>query len=247
MSMVLTKAIRLVDMVAEGIDTLSEISTKSDMSKSTTHRILTTLVKHQYLSFEGRKYALGNRLFELGAIRRRRFDFVETLRPILSQYALDTGDTIHLAILDGQDILLVDRVFGNRQLRINSYPGLRAPAYSAAVGKVLIGHAPRDNWSGFLRDVPADYPRTEEKLLRDFSLARQTNVGFDMDECNIGTSGVASSFFLNSSTRIACSINGATVYFADGRLEALSDTVKRMAAELRQRLMEKHADTELSF
>ena len=236
MSLVVSKAIRLVDLVAEGVDTLAEIANRAEMSRSTTHRLLTTLVRHNYLSFEGHRYALGNRLFELGAIRRRSFDFVETLRPVLSRYAQETRDTIHLAILDGQDILLIDRVFGDRQLRINSYPGLRTPAYSTAVGKVLIGHLPSSTWPDYVKALPENYVRSSREILDDFARAKRTNVGIDIDECNIGTCGIASSFVFDTDRRIACSINGATVYFADGRLEALAGTVLQLASELKHSL-----------
>lgn len=232
MSLVISKAVRLIDLVAEGVDTLAEISRSSELSRSTAHRLLSTLVSHNYLAVENKRYVLGNRLFELGAIRKRSFDFLETLRPILVKYAEETADTIHLAILDGQDILLIDRVFGDRQLRINSYPGLRTPAFMTAVGKVLIGHLPRENWPNYLTAIPEGYPRSADSLLTDFANAHRDNVGFDRDECNIGTCGVASSFMVSPRSRVACSINGAMVYFENGRLEALTETAQRLARDL---------------
>jgi len=236
MSLVISKAVRLIDLVAEGVDTLADISRSAELSRSTAHRLLSTLVSHNYLAIENKRYVLGNRLFELGAIRKRSFDFLETLRPTLVRYAEETADTIHLAILDGQDILLIDRVFGDRQLRINSYPGLRTPAFMTAVGKVLIGHLPRENWPNYLTAIPQGYARTAESLLTEFAVAQRNNIGFDKDECNIGTCGVASSFMVSPRTRIACSINGAMVYFENGRLEALADTAHRLAKDLSDKL-----------
>lgn len=246
MSLVISKAVRLIDLVAEGVDTLADISRSAKLSRSTAHRLLSTLVSHNYIAIENKRYVLGNRLFELGAIRKRSFDFLETLRPILLRYAEETTDTIHLAILDGQDMLLIDRVFGDRQLRINSYPGLRTPAFMTAVGKVLISKLARENWPNYLTAIPDGYPRTADGLLAELSKAQAENVAFDKDECNIGTCGVASSFMVSPRTRVACSINGAMVYFENGRLEALADTALSLAGDLSEKLNRTHATEGLS-
>lgn len=236
MSMVLSKGIRLVDLVASGTNTLAAIAEASEMSRSTTHRLLATLVEHNYLMLEDKKYGLGYRLLELGEMKRRSLNFLDTLRPILVRYAALTEDTIHLAVLDGRDIVLLDRVFGDRQLRINSYPGLRNVAFMTAVGKVLIGHLPQKQWQSFVSKIPANYPKTAEQIMTDFKSALRTNVAVDMDECNMGTCGVASSFQVNDRLRVACSINGATVYFGNNRLQDLAAVAKRMATELKAAL-----------
>lgn len=236
MSLVLSKAIRLVDLVAAGTSRLGEIAAASEMSRSTTHRLLATLVEHSYLTFEDGKYALGYRLLELGEMKRRSLNFLDTLRPILNRYAAQTKDTIHLAVLDGKDIVLLDRVFGDRQLRINSYPGLRNTAFMTAVGKVLIGNLPPKQWPSFIKDIPPSYPLSTEQILADFKQAQRSNIAKDIDECNVGTCGVASSFQVNDRLRVACSINGATVYFGNNRLESLGEVAKSLAHDLKSAL-----------
>lgn len=245
MSLVLSKAIRLVDLVAAGANTLNALAAASEMSRSTTHRLLATLVEHGYLAIEDKKYVLGFRLLELGEQKRRSLSFLEVLRPILVRYAAETCDTIHLAVLDGTDIVLLDRVFGDRQLRINSYPGLRNTAFMTAVGKVLIGNLPPKRWPSFVAGVPPAYPRSVEAILADFERARQSNIAMDMDECNVGTCGVASSFRVNDRLRVACSINGATVYFGDNRLAQLGAVAKAMAEELKRTLDSQMPNLEL--
>lgn len=232
MSQVLEKAFRLIDLVAAGHDTLAGLTESADLSRSTAHRLLSTLVEHNYLSLAGKHYRLGYRLLELGETKRRSLTFLDALRPILMRYAEETGDTIHLAVLDGFDIVLIDRIFGDRQLRINSHPGLRNVAFKTAVGKVLIAQLPPKQWKSYLRRIPPDYRLSEQEILADIERARRTNVATDIDECNVGTCGIASSFAIGDGLRVACSINGATVYFADGRLEGLAPTVKRLAEEL---------------
>lgn len=234
MSAVLEKAIRLIDLVAKKADNLDDLSKRSGLSRSTAHRLLATLVKHNYLTVPDRKYELGNRLLELGVLKRRSYRFVDLMRPTLIRFAEETQDTIHLAVLDGVDIVLIDRVFGNRQLQINSYPGLRSRAYATAVGKVLIAHRPKVKWDRYLQDIPASYVKTKDQLLVDLAIAQKTNTASDMDEVNVGTCGIASSFLVDHDTRVACSINGASVYFQGDRLKHMAQTVLSLAAELQK-------------
>lgn len=233
MSMVLSKAIRLIDLVAGGADTLAGIAAASELSRSTTHRLLATLVEHNYLILENKKYALGYRLLELGEMKKRSLNFLDALRPVLLRYAELTSDTIHLAILDGKDIVLLDRVFGNRQLRINSFPGLRNTAFMTAVGKALIGQLPTRKWPAFLENMPAEYRRTKEQIMADFRKAQHENIAIDFDEVNVGTCGIASTFQVNDQRHVACSINGATVYFPQERLRELRPLVLKLADELK--------------
>lgn len=231
MSLVVKKALRLVDLVAEGTTTLSGISSAAGISHSTTHRLLATLVEHGYLRLERRSYRLGPRLFELGRLPREDLDIVEKLRPILMRYASETRDTIHLAVLTGRNAQLIERIYGDRGLRINSYPGMMVKALTSAVGKALVAQLPHGQWAQYLDDLPGGYHRSRAEVLDDLARARG-NVAFDQDECSIGTCGVAATFMANSEQRVACSINGATMYFPDGRLTRLAPTALRLAGEL---------------
>lgn len=232
MSLVISKAIKLIDLVAEGADNLADIAEKSKMSRSTAHRLLATLVDHNYLALEGRRYSLGFRLLELGEQKKRSLSFVDVLHGVLVRYAEQTTDTIHLAVLDGDDILLIDRVQGARQLQIHSFVGQRASACMTAVGKVLIGQTDPRDWPSYLRKLPRNYPKTRTQLMDEFRQARLRNHASDFNECDYGTCGIASSFVVNERLRVACSINGATVYFEDGRMQQLESMVLKMAADL---------------
>lgn len=232
MSLVVSKAIKLVDLVADGIDSLADIAAAAEMSRSTTHRILSTLVEHNYLRVESKRYMLGFRLLELGEQKKRSMHFLDATRSVLGKYADLTSDTIHLAVLDGRDALLIDRVAGNRQLQIDSFIGQRATACMAAVGKVLIAQLDSREWKRFLVPLPPAYPKTESQLLEEFRTARIKNFAIDYNECDYGTCGVASSFKVNDRLTAACSINGATAYFPEERLMEMAELTVKMAADL---------------
>lgn len=234
MSLVIAKAIKLIELVAAGTDTLAAIAKASEMSRSTTHRLLATLVEFNYLSLADRRYSLGFRLMELGEQKKRSFSFGDALRPIMFRYAEATSDTIHLAVLDGMDIVVIDRAPGSRQLQIGSYVGQRSRALMTAVGKVLVGRLPPQQWGAYLNALPANAPRSAEHVLADLRIARERNLATDFNECDIGTCGIASAFPVANNRHVAASINGAIVYFENGRFEQLAKTTLSMSEELRQ-------------
>lgn len=232
MSLVVEKTLRLVDLVASGQDTLAVLTESAGLSRSTTHRLLATLVEHGYLTYESRRYELGYRLLELSEKKKQSLRFLDAIRPTLRKYADSTHDTVHVAMLHRTDIVLIECVPGQRQLQIRSYVGQRAPAFATAVGKALIGRQPRDSWSGFLRVMPSGYPRTRAEIMADFERAARQNVGMDRDEVSVGTCGIASTFRIRDGQHAAVSINGATVYFPPERMQEMAGTIRLVADEI---------------
>lgn len=247
MSSVLEKAILLVDLVASGRESLNDLVQESNLSRSTAHRLLSTLVTHGYLSHVQRHYELGYRLLELGEKKRRSLRFLDTIRPVLERCSIDTQDTIHVAVMSERDIVLIDRVAGHRHLQLRSYVGQRTPAYSAAVGKAMISRMPSYKWSAYLQHVPASYPKSASEIRSELEQARETGFAYDLDECSAGTCGVASTFRVNEGLMAAVSINGATVYFQDGRLIEMGATVCELARRVSEVLRNSPIATPSSF
>ncbi len=232
MSLVVDKALRLIELVADGNHLLSELVDQSELSRSTTHRLLSTLVQHGYLSYVERRYEIGFRFLELGERKRKSLSFIDVMRPELERYAHMLGDTLHLAILDGHDIILIERIAGNRELQIRSHIGQRAPAFRTAVGKALISRRPPTTWNAYLSKVPADYARPPAQLREDFRNASRQRYATDYNEVSVGTCGIASAFPVGRNLDVAVSINGATVYFPPERMEKLAVTVVELARQL---------------
>lgn len=232
MSLVVEKTLRLIQMVADGNRSLAGLVRDSGLSRSTTHRLLATLVSHGYLSYSQKRYELGFRFLEMGEKKKLSLAFVERLRPTLHDHAERIGDTIHLAILDRTDIILIERIAGNRELQIRSHVGQRAPAFRTAVGKALIGRRPPNTWNAFLQDVPPDYPKRPADIRADFESARKRRFAMDYNEVSLGTCGIASAFAVSPSLDAAVSINGATVYFPEDRMRELQSVVVNLASHL---------------
>jgi IclR family pca regulon transcriptional regulator len=119
------------------------------MSRSTTHRYVITLVALGYLEQgASRKYRLGLRVTDLGMSALNSTGLREHARPYLEELRQRTSYTATIGVLDGDEVLLVDRVRsfrrGQRQVPVNLHPGSRVPAYCTAMGKLLLAYLPGD-------------------------------------------------------------------------------------------------------
>jgi IclR family pca regulon transcriptional regulator len=137
---------------------IADIADELDMSRSTTHRYMITLLALGYLEQRSsRKYRLGTRVTDLGlsaldatGLREHSHEYLEELRR-------RTGYTTNLAVLDGEEIMYLDCAHSFRRGQSKIGPGLnpgsRLPAYCTAMGKVLLAHLPEDERNDLLAEV----------------------------------------------------------------------------------------------
>jgi IclR family transcriptional regulator, pca regulon regulatory protein len=125
-----------------------DIAQELGMSRSTTHRYVTTLAALGYLlQGRGRKYRLGMRVTDLGLSAMSGMGLREQARADLEDLCQRTGFTASLAVLDGPEILLLDRLRGTRRALHQADPGItagsRLPAHCTACGKLLLAYLPQ--------------------------------------------------------------------------------------------------------
>src|SRR5580693_7910761 len=113
---------------------IADIADDLGMSRSTTHRYVVTLVELGYLEQgASRKYRLGRRVTDLGMWALNSTGLREHARPYLEELRQRTSYTASLGVLDGTDVLLVDRVRsfrrGQGKIDLDLHTGSRVPAY----------------------------------------------------------------------------------------------------------------------
>ncbi len=137
---------------------LADIADGLGLSRSTTHRYATTLVALGFLEQgESRKYRLGLKVTDLGMSVLNSTGLREHARPYLEELRKRSSYTVNLAVLDGTEILFVDRVRSLRRVQgkidLGLAPGSRLPAYCTAMGKLLLGSLPQSEQSERLADM----------------------------------------------------------------------------------------------
>jgi IclR family pca regulon transcriptional regulator len=125
---------------------IADIADHLGMSRSTTHRYVITLVALGYLEQgASRKYRLGLRVTDLGMSALNSTGLREHSSPYLQELRQRTSYTVSLSVLDGSDILLVNRARSFRRgqnVDFDVHAGSRLPAYCTSMGKLLLAHLP---------------------------------------------------------------------------------------------------------
>lgn len=137
---------------------IADIADELGMSRSTTHRYVTTLLALGYLEQgRSRKYRLGLRVTDLGMSALNSTGLREHVHPFLEELRERTGYTVGLAVLDGGEILYVDSARSwrrtERETDVGLQPGSRLPAYCTAMGKVLLAHLPDEVRRGVIAEL----------------------------------------------------------------------------------------------
>ena len=138
---------------------ISEIADEIGLSKSTVHRYAITLVSLGYLEqlSSSHKYRLGLRVIDLGMSAMNSTGLREHARPSLERLRQDTGYTVSMGVLDGTDILYLDRLPSRRReqarIDLDLRPGSRLPAYCTSMGQVLLAYLPEDERNQRIDDM----------------------------------------------------------------------------------------------
>jgi DNA-binding IclR family transcriptional regulator len=124
--------------------TLAQIVRRTGLPRSSAHRMLERLVQLRWLRRSGRDYELGMRLVELGSLAVHQDRLVRAAIPLLSQLHCATGLVVHLAVLDGPDIVYLEKIGDRMMSAIPSRVGGRQPAHCTAAGKAILAYCDDD-------------------------------------------------------------------------------------------------------
>ncbi|MDZ7887380.1 MAG: IclR family transcriptional regulator [Mycobacterium sp.] len=162
--------------------TLAQIARRTGVPRSSVHRMLERLVHLGWLSRSGHEYRLGLRLFELGTLAVQQDRLHAAALPHLRELRQLTGHTVHLAILDGRDVIYLDKVEGSFGVEIDTRIGGRRPAARTSVGKVLMANSFGDLHSvSTVAGGPAPHADSVE-IRREHAAVRLRGIAFDREE-----------------------------------------------------------------
>src|SRR6266704_5496612 len=125
---------------------ITELSRQLGLGKSTVHRLVTTLAAERMLergSTPGR-YRLGLVLYELGSRVTEHVDLHQAALPVLTTLRHETGEMVHVAVLDGLEVVYVERLESHNLLPIFRQVGHRLPAHWTSSGKILLASLPAE-------------------------------------------------------------------------------------------------------
>ena len=142
----LLRGLAILEAAAAGVRDLRTFGAALGTTRSTTHRLVSSLVQARYLRQVQGGYLLGPKLIELGTIALEQMPLTAVARPHLESLAEQTLDTIHLGVRDGDDVLYIDKIPGTRGLEMRSRVGHRMPLASTGIGKAMMLDLTPDVW-----------------------------------------------------------------------------------------------------
>jgi DNA-binding IclR family transcriptional regulator len=231
---------------AQGIS-IRELSARIKLPKGTTHRLLSSLSYFGYVRQDSktRNYFLGLKLVELGNLLLSQLDLRKEAEPFLRDLAERTKETVHMVFLDRGEIVYIDKVELDHNpggLRMASRVGLRNPAHSSAVGKVLLSHLSEEELNGLIKEK--GLPKRTENTITDpiqlkehLKAVRIQGCAVDDEENERGIRCVAAPIFNETGRAVAAiSISGPAFRITK---KVVQETLKKEVMETASKISER--------
>jgi DNA-binding IclR family transcriptional regulator len=174
---------------------LAELARRTGIPKATAHRLLTELARWDVVERTPTGLRLGMRLFELGQLAPRQRGLREAAAPYLADLFEATHETVHLAVLDGIEVVYVQKLDAVAGPRIPSRIGGRMPAYCTGVGKAMLAFSAPDRLEEVLAaGLVRRTPRTviaPGLFQRELATVRLRGVAEEREESAVGIACVA--------------------------------------------------------
>ena len=215
---------------------VSELSRRLGLGKSTVHRILTTLADDGFVErTPDERYRLSIKMYELGQQVAASIELREIVHPALERLRNETGETAHVAVLSGTDVVYVDRLESPHMMRLLTRLGRRRAAHATSSGKCLLAFGPRSTVAAV---VAAGLPRLGPRTITSKSIlhkrladVRRNGYAISIDEAAPGMASVAAPIFDGAGECIAAiSVAGPVTRLRAERLDQLGRQVLSAAA-----------------
>jgi IclR family pca regulon transcriptional regulator len=193
---------------------VSELSRELSLSRSTAHRYIATLAQLGYLQQDpdSKRYRLGPKVLDLGFSAINSMDVREISAPHLRRLSDETGHTVNLAILDGVDVVYIERCRTaqprQREIDLNLHVGARLPAYCTAMGKAILAFVPEDRREELIAriDFVARGPNTitdPEEFRAELQRIRASGIAVNDEELAYGLRSIAAPIHAHSGEVLA--------------------------------------------
>lgn len=244
MDKTVVKCLRLVEALArsERPRGVTELATELGLTKSNVHRLLDTLMVEGYVKrhAERRSYELTLKLWDLAAAIVSHLDIREIARAHMRQLAAETGESVHLSVLEGDEVVYVDNIETSHPVRAYARLGSRAPAHCVATGKVMLAWRPEHAIAAVCERLEAATPATvtsAARLRREFARAREDGYAITSGEWRQGVGGVAAPIRNDLGEAFAAvAISGPTERLSAVKLRRMAPLVVATAARISRNL-----------
>jgi DNA-binding IclR family transcriptional regulator len=214
--------------------TLQEIADRIELPKSTAFRIVRSLEEAGYLvRLEDQRYCLSFRFTRLGGLVKSTLGIREIARPIMSELAEITGETVAIHTVMGRNRVCIDSFATvSSTLRTVMQPGEQLPLRAGSATKILMAWMPKNVLTPLLPGVARLSKRTPTELLAELATVRAQGYAVSHGERLPGLSAISAPIWdLKEEVHYCVTVNGPTVRF-QGNDKAFVKHVRKAAAEI---------------
>ncbi|QGU94729.1 helix-turn-helix domain-containing protein [Clostridium bovifaecis] len=224
---------------------LTELSQLVGLHKSTTHRLLLTLMERGYVDKNPNsgKYLVGVRTLNLGAAVLDRMDVKSVARPYVEKLSKETNEVVHLVILDGNEAVYIDKVESPKgSIRMYSQIGRRAPLYCTGVGKVLLTSLDNDTVRALMSGTKMikhtkNTITNIDDLIEELDKIRKQGYGMDEVEHEEGIRCVSCPIYgMDGKIVAGISVSGPVFFITEERIPELIKQTKEAARSISSQL-----------
>lgn len=223
--------------------TLSEITAASGLSKSTAHRILCALLDRSYIAKnENGEYTIGFKIIEIAGTHINSLELLTEARPFLSKIARELDLTAHLGILDGPDVVYLEKLDGHPNSQLYTQIGHRSPGFCSSIGKCLMSCLSREELDAVLDECEMKkYTRKtitdRHEFIRHLRTVRLQGWAMDDEEYEEGHRCIGAPVYDYRGLPVAAiSASGSDGILTDDRLKETVEKVKQYAAQLSRQI-----------
>lgn len=222
---------------------LSEICRATGISKSTVYRLISTMHNRHYVEKNpDNTYSIGYKLIETVSLHINHLDLLTEARPCLNDIMHNLGLTAHLGILDGCDVIYLEKTDLYATNKQYTEIGYRSPAYCSSIGKCLLACLSREELEEVMQDCT--FERYTPNTITDFSefkrylkVVRHQGWAMDNQEYQLGHRCIGAPVYDYRGTAIAAiSASGSALQIPDERIESVEKYVIKTAETLSRRL-----------
>ena len=218
--------------------TLKEIFKTLDIPRTTALRITQTLLSANYLARnDNGRLTLGTTLVQIGVKALDNLDIRSYARPVLKKLAQDTGESCHLAMLNGDKSMLVEVADSPHPVRIAARPGTLVELHCSATGKIFLAFIiPEPQTFCKTLNLSPHTPNTDSTpgaVLASIEQTRKQGYAIDEEEYVPGVSCIAAPVKnAFGKTIAAVGLTASTATFKKSKIPAMTDRIKKAAADI---------------
>ena len=241
----LGKAIVVLDAIASAPEPLrfKDLADRINQPKGTLHRQVSNLIEEGLLHVNpDQSYSLGLRLLKFAAKSWSTNGFREIAEPHLKTLHKITGETVHLGILQGAEVIYLDKVESHQAVRMHSQVGNSSPCYCTGVGKAALSALPRHEVLKRMADISffqftsKTLPDTRA-LVAELDIITKSGIAYDREEHEAGIHCIAAPVFNTSRSMIGgLSVTSPCYRTPMTKLESWAEDVRTIAATIIEEL-----------